>query len=323
MSSLKDNPPKTVGDVRKIVGLLGYYRRYIKDFAKVAKPLYELLQVPKSDGKSWNNSKGQRPSRDKVNWKEEHQDVLVKLIDCLMKPPVMAYPHFEEPFILHTDASHQGLGAVLYQRQNGIIRVIGYGSRTLTPSEQNYHLHSGKLEFLALKWSITEHFRDYLYYSKNFMVFTDNNQLTYVLSSAKLNATGLRWVGELADFNFSIKYWPGKCHIDANSFSRMPFDINKYMPECTESIPEETVKTMYQSAQAISVGKSPWITAIVNSASVLKEELSKHNAENVSTKKEIDLLKVQHEDRNIHCIIELKSTDKKLTPNEKRWKAPR
>ena len=71
--------------------------------------------------------------------------------------------------------------------------------------------------------------------------------MTYVLSSAKLNATGLRWVGELADFNFNIKYRPGKCHIDADSFSRMPFDINKYMPECTESISEETVKTMYQS----------------------------------------------------------------------------
>ena len=66
------------------------------------------------------------------------------------------------------------------------------------------------------------------------------------------------------------------------------------------------------------MGKSPWITAIVNSASVLKEELSKHNAENVSTKKEIDFLEAQHEDRNIHCIIELKSTDKKLTPNEKK-----
>ena len=112
---------------------------------KFAKPLYELLQVPKNGGKSQNNSKGQHPSRDKVNWKEEHQNVLVKLIDCLMKPPVMAYPNFEEPFILHTDASHKGLGAMLYQRQNGIIRVIGYGSRTLTPSEQNYHLHSGKL----------------------------------------------------------------------------------------------------------------------------------------------------------------------------------
>ena len=304
VSTLKDNPPKTVGDVRKIVGSLGYYCCYIKDFAKIAKPLYELLQVPKSNGKSQNNSKGQRPSKDKVNWKEEHQDVLVKLIDCLMKPPVMAYPNFEEPFILHTDASHRGLGAVLYQRQNGIIRVIGYGSRTLTPSEQNYHLYSGKLELLALKWSITEHFRDCLYQSKNFTVFTDNNPLTYLLSSAKLNATGLRWVGELTYFNFNIKYRPGKCHIDADSFSRLPFDINKYMPECTQSISEETVKTMYQSAQGISVGKSPWITAIVNSASVLKEELSKHNAENVSTKKEIDLLKAQHEDRNIHPITE-------------------
>ena len=102
----------------------------------------------------------------------------------------------------------------------------------------------------------------------------------------------------------------------------MPFDINKYMPECSESIPEETVKTMYQSAEAISGGKSPWIMAIVNSASVLKEELSKHNVENVSTKKEIDLLKAQHEDCNIHCITELKSTDKKLTLNEKKMESP-
>ena len=102
----------------------------------------------------------------------------------------------------------------------------------------------------------------------------------------------------------------------------MPFDINKYMPECTESIPEETVKIMYQSAQAISVGKGPWITAVDNSASVLKEKLSKHNAENVSTKKEIDLLNTQHEDRNIHRIIELKSSNKKLTPNEKKMESP-
>ena len=158
MSTLKDNPRKTAGDVRKNVGLLGYYCYYIKDFAKVAKPLYELLQVQQSDGKSRNTSKGQSQSRDKVNWK----DVLVKRIDCSMKSPAMAYLNFEEPFIFYTDASHQGLGAVLYQRQIGIIRVIGYGSRTLTPSEQNYHLPSEKLEFLALKRSITEHFRDYL-----------------------------------------------------------------------------------------------------------------------------------------------------------------
>ena len=116
VSALQDNPPKTVGDVRKTVGLLGYYCHYIKDFAKNAKPLYGLLQVPKSDGKSRSTSKGQCSSRDIVNWKEEHQDALVKLIDCLTKPLVMAYSNFEKPFIYHTDASHQGLGAVLYQK---------------------------------------------------------------------------------------------------------------------------------------------------------------------------------------------------------------
>ena len=112
----------------------------------------------------------------------------------------MAYPDFNSPYILHTDASETGLGAVLYQHQNGLLRVIAYGSHTLTPAEKNYHLHSGKLEFLALKWAVCDQFRDYLYHAPSFTVYTDNNPLTYVLTSAKLNATGLRWIGELADF---------------------------------------------------------------------------------------------------------------------------
>ncbi len=118
----------------------------------------------------------------------------------------MAYPNYERPFIVHTDASKEGLGAVLYQNQDGKMRVIAYASRTLSPTEQKYHLHSGKLEFLALKWSITERFRDYLYYSPGFTVLTDNNPLTYVLTSGKLNATGHRWVAELSDFHFTIEY---------------------------------------------------------------------------------------------------------------------
>ena len=141
----------------------------------------------------------------------------------------MAYPNFEEPFLLHTDASETGVGAVLYQQQNGVLQVIAYGSRTLSPSERNYHLHSGKLEFLALKWSICEQFQDYLYYAPSFRVYTGHNPLTYVLTSAKLNATGLHWIGELADFNFDIRYHPGKTHVDADSFSRIPFDFETYM----------------------------------------------------------------------------------------------
>jgi len=72
------------------------------------------------------------------------------------------------------------------------MQVIGYGSRSLTKAEKNYFLHSGKLEFLALKWAIREHFRDYLYHAPDFIVYTDNNSLTYVLTTAKLNATSRR-----------------------------------------------------------------------------------------------------------------------------------
>ena len=87
----------------------------------------------------------------------------------------MAFPDYNEPFIVHTDASCEGLGAVLYQRQQGKMHVISYGSRTLNLAEKNYLYHSGKLEFLALKWAITEKFRDYLYYSAPFTIYTDNN----------------------------------------------------------------------------------------------------------------------------------------------------
>jgi hypothetical protein len=73
----------------------------------------------------------------------------------------MAYPDYQKPYIVHTDASKDGLGAVLYQEQEETMRVIAYASRSLTNAEKNYHLHAGKLEFLALKWAITDHFRDY------------------------------------------------------------------------------------------------------------------------------------------------------------------
>ena len=126
------------------------------------------------------------------------------LLHRLTSLPVMAFPDFTKSFVLDTDASQEGLGAVLYQEQEGKLRVLGYASGTLTPSEKNCHMHAGKLEFLALKWAVTETFRDYLYYSTSFPVYTENNALTYVLSPAKLSAVGHRWVAELADFDFNI-----------------------------------------------------------------------------------------------------------------------
>ena len=140
---------------------------------------------------------------------EQHQKAVERLFDHLVSPPILGYPDFSKPFVVHTNASREGLGAVLYHKQDGKMRVIGYGSRSLTKAEKNYFLHSGKLEFLALEWAICEHFRDYHYHASDFIVYTDNNPLTYVLTTAKLNATGHRWVSELADFSFTVKYRPG------------------------------------------------------------------------------------------------------------------
>lgn len=211
--ALKKETPATIGDVRRIAGFLSYYRSYVQDFSRVAKPIYELLQQNRNqEQQSQERCKAQKgkgaqlPSRTPVEWTEQHQEALCKLIDQLVNPPILAYPDFELPFVLHTDASNKGLGAVLYQRQNGRLSVVGYGSRTLSPAERNYRLHSGKLEFLALKWAVCEKFRDYLYYAPHFTIYTDNNPLTYVMSTAKLNAVGFRWVGELSDFRFDIKY---------------------------------------------------------------------------------------------------------------------
>lgn len=248
VTDLKDVSPKTVQEVRKIVGLLGYYRRYIQDFSRIAKPLYNLLKDQKVEGEKDRvnrmTKKGkiltQLPPSHPVEWEEVHQQALNKLIDCITEPPVMAYPCYDQPFIVHTDASEDGLGAVLYQKQGGELRVIGYGSRTLTLAEKNYNLHSDKLEFLALKWAITEKFRDYLYYAPSFTVYTDNNPLTYVLTTAKLNSTGHRWVADLVDFNFDIRYRPGKGNVDSHSLSRLPANIETLMVECTEELSKDT-----------------------------------------------------------------------------------
>ena len=101
--------------------------------------------------------------------------------------PILAYADFGKPFKLHTDASVLGLGAVLYQVCNGVEKVISYTSRSLTKSKTKCLVH--KLEFLCLKWAITEQFHEYLY-GNTFDIYTDNNPLTYVLTTAKLHAMG-------------------------------------------------------------------------------------------------------------------------------------
>ena len=121
--------------------------------------------------------------------------------------PVLVFPDFNKPFLLKTDASKEGLGAMLSQKQgDGCYHPVTFGSCSLTLSEKNYH--SSKLEFLTLKWSVMEHFKEYIVYSP-FMVQTDNNPLTYMLTTPNLDTTGHWWVSTLASFQFKLEYQKG------------------------------------------------------------------------------------------------------------------
>ena len=154
----------------------------------------------------------------------------------------MAYPCFNDPFVLHTDTSEVGLGAVLHQKQNGVLKVIAYGSRTLSPAER--------------QWAICEQFCDYLYYAPSFVVYGDNNPLTYVLSSAKLNASGLRWINEVAEFNFTIKHRPGSANGDADTLSRVPLNFELYMNTCTQELSTAEREAVTSAANCTDIGQS-------------------------------------------------------------------
>jgi len=173
IEKIKNYPRPTNSDeLRSFLAFCGYYRKFLENFSRVIRPLADLL--PPTSTKKRNKGKQEHV---KWKWEQEHQVVFDKLKDLLTSPPILAYPNFELPFEIHTDASGIGLGAVLYQVQEGQRKVIAYASRSLNRSEKNYSAF--KLEFLALKWAVTEFFLDYLLGSK-FKVYTDNNPLTHV-----------------------------------------------------------------------------------------------------------------------------------------------
>ena len=170
-------PPANYTEVWHFLRITGFFRRFIKNYTRIVKPLNDILEGEASKLKS-----------EAVTLPPDALDAFEKLKMCCMTAPVLAFADFEKEFQLETDVSSEGLGAVLSQKQkDGKWHPVTFGSRELKGGEAKYH--SSKLEFLALKWAITEQFREYLQY-RPFTVLTDNNPLTYVLTMPNLDALG-------------------------------------------------------------------------------------------------------------------------------------
>ncbi|GJT32874.1 putative reverse transcriptase domain-containing protein [Tanacetum coccineum] len=187
--------PTTPTEVRQFLGLAGYYRRFIEGFSKIAKPLTKLTQKNKS-----------------YIWGEEQESAFQLLKQKLCEAPILALPEGNDNFVVYCDASLQGLGAVLMQRE----KVIAYASRQLKPHEENYTTHDLELGAVIFALKIWRH---YLYGTKC-TVFTDHKSLQHILRQKELNMRQRRWLELLADYDCEICYHPGKANVVADALSR-------------------------------------------------------------------------------------------------------
>ena len=202
-------------ELKSFFGFTSFYRRFVKNFAKLAAPLHALLsQSSAKPGKRL--ASGQVFSQ---SWDATCEEAFGALKQKLISAPVLGCADFSKPFYLEIDASHQGLGAVLSQEWDEHRCPVAYVSHGLRLAERNMQNYSAmKLELLGLKWALTDKFRDYLIGTK-FTVFTDNNPLNH-LNTAKLGAVEQRWVADLAQFDFQIVYRQGSQNAGADALSR-------------------------------------------------------------------------------------------------------
>ena len=237
--------PRQVSELRSFLGFASYYRRFVEGFAKLAAPLHRLVATLAG-------TKSRKGSGQALGdaWTSHCEESFEALKSRLVSAPVPSYADFSRPFILEIDASHSGLGAVLSQETENGVRPVAYASRGLRPTERNMNNYSSmKLEFLALKWAMSEKFRDYLLGHKC-IVFTDNNPLSH-LPSAKLGATEQRWAAQLAIFDFELKYRSGRSNTNADALSRKPESASSTVDQL---LPGTSVPSVLQEATAPASG---------------------------------------------------------------------
>jgi hypoxanthine-guanine phosphoribosyltransferase len=218
--------PENERDVKAFLGLVGYYRKFIEQFSALAKPLTDLLRKEKL----W-------------QWTEMEQESFENLKEKLTKFPVLQYPDFMQPFLLTTDASGYALGAVLSQGTVGKDKPIAYASRALNEAETRYS--TVEKECLAIVWAC-KHFRPYLL-GRRFQIWTDHKGLTWIFNVKDPSSRLLRWRLLLEEYDFEIKYKPGKQNTNADSLSRYPIGALE-QTEISEERKQRIMKEMHSDA---------------------------------------------------------------------------
>ena len=192
--------PKTIKNVRAFLGIAGFYRRHIKDFAKIAAPLHGLIRKD-----------------NRFCWRTEHQNAFETLKNALITYPILAFPDFDKPFLLSTDASDVAIGAVLSQPYENGDRPVAYGSRVLNAAEKKYSCV--ERELLAIVHFLKT-FRHFLW-GRKFTIYTDHKPLQYLINHKDPSSRLMRWNLTMQDYDFEIKYCPGTKNGHADAMSRI------------------------------------------------------------------------------------------------------
>ncbi|GFX00478.1 retrovirus-related Pol polyprotein from transposon 412 [Trichonephila clavipes] len=197
--------PENLRELRSFLGLCTYYRKFVKGFSNIARPLHKLTE-----------------SKQKFQWTKECEDSFLQLKEALTSSPILIYPQPDKPFILDTDASNESVGAVLSQEIDGQERVVAYWSKCLSKPERNYCVT--RKELLAIVKAI-EHFHHYLYGQK-FLLRTDHASLTWLMNFRNTEGQVARWIQRLNEYYFDIRHRKGSSHGNADALSRRPCPEN-------------------------------------------------------------------------------------------------
>ena len=251
--------PKSVTEVQSFLGLAGYYRRFVRSFSDVARPLHRLTE------------KGQE-----FQWGEDCEVAFQELKQRLQEAPILAFPEPDAEYIMDTDASDIGVGAVLSQVIDGQERVIAYGSRVLSKPERNYCVT--RKELLAIVVFLKK-FRQYLY-GRRFIVRSDHGSLRWLMNFKDPQGQLSRWLQVISEYDLTIVHRPGRSQRNADSLSRRP------CPQCGRK-EEETTNTTRTGDRSVGVetgnSESPAVRIVALGTAETREAWRKAQEADVTT----------------------------------------